>query len=345
MMMLEKGLIQLYTSQSGKYNFAPIGLSLRAAGQNLRILITCFMPHDLMNNEVQVASFLLPRNLIVNHAAIEGVHPRGVLSKDKILKAFYAAKAATQEGNFDMVILNGILQVINLGMLPVESVLDLIQEKPPHVEIVLTGQEAPKTLVDAADLVTEMVVSPYGRPDGPEQYLEPFGSIEVITGNGKGKTTYCLGKAMLASRLGFRSAFLQFIKSPKPYGEVKAIARFPHLEIKTMGEGFLDLHTPNHDKRHLQAARFAWEKCLKEIFSLKYGLIVLDELNTATHYGLVNPERVREMLFLKPQNLHLLISGRHAHSLITGLASNVLEMREIKHPYKQGIKARKGIEF
>jgi cob(I)alamin adenosyltransferase len=78
---------------------------------------------------------------------------------------------------------------------------------------------------------------------------------------------------------------------------------------------------------------------------MKYGLLVLDEINIATHYGLIRGERVKEMLFLKPRQTHLLLSGRNAHPEVTEAASTVIEMKEIKHPFKKGVKARKGIEF
>jgi cob(I)alamin adenosyltransferase len=147
------------------------------------------------------------------------------------------------------------------------------------------------------------------------------------------------------SALGVRSTVLQFMKSPHPYGEVKAIDRVPHLDIRTMGEGFLFADAAAQMRKHHQAARRAWEECLREVFSLKYGLVVLDEINTATYYGLVHGERVREMLFLKPHDLHLLLSGRNAHLEVIEAASVVIHMREVKHPFTQGVKARKGIEF
>ena len=205
--------------------------------------------------------------------------------------------------------------------------------------------EYPESVIDKADLVTDLELHSisYDQKNGDGPGTQ--GSIEVVTGNGKGKTTYCLGKSMLYSSIGIRCAFLQFIKSPQPYGEVKAIQMFPNIDIKTMGEGFLGHHLHGHEKRHIEAARRAWEKCLREIFSLKYGMIVMDELNTATFHGLVNPDRVRELLFLKPQNLHLMLSGRNAHAEVMAAASTVIEMREVKHPYRKGIKARKGIEF
>jgi cob(I)alamin adenosyltransferase len=174
---------------------------------------------------------------------------------------------------------------------------------------------------------------------------EKEGAVEVVTGNGKGKTTYCLGKAMLTSCLGIRCTFLQFIKSPQPYGEIAAIQTFPNMDIKTMGEGFLRLDSPVQEKRHVEAARRAWEECLREIFSLKYGLVVMDEINTAAHYGLVSPNRLRELLFLKPRNLHLILSGRNANPEVMNAASAVIEMKEVKHPYHKGIKARRGIEY
>ena len=74
-------------------------------------------------------------------------------------------------------------------------------------------------------------------------------------------------------------------------------------------------------------------------------MIVLDEINIATYYGLINAERVREVMFLKPEKLHLLLGGRNAHLEVREEATSVIEMREIKHPYRKGIKARKGIEF
>ena len=343
--MLENGLVQVYTGKSMKYNFAPLGLSLRAAGQGLRTLIACFVPHELMDDEAQMVSFYLKPYLTVDHTAIEGVHPRGILDRDRILKLFHEARRAVLASLYDVVILNGIGQTMALGIISLDDVLTLMREKPSNVELVLTGPGVSESVIDKADLVTELEVHSISYDQKNGDALGNQGSIEVVTGNGKGKTTYCLGKSMLYSSIGIRCAFLQFIKSPKPYGEVKAIQMIPNIDIKTMGEGFLGHHPHSHKRRHIDAARRAWEKCLREIFSLKYGMIVMDELNTATFHGLVNPDRVRELLFLKPQNLHLMLSGRNAHVDVMAAASSVIEMKEVKHPYRKGIKARKGIEF
>ena len=157
---------------------------------------------------------------------------------------------------------------------------------------------------------------------------DPEGCIGVVTGNGKGKTTYCLGRAMFFAANGIPSSILQFIKSPLAYGEVIACERFPNLEIKSMGEGFI-FGPGSPSKKHREAARGAWEECLREIFSLTYRLIVLDEINVATQFDLVHPDRVREMMFLKPRNLHIVLSGRGAHpaNSVTVTSRNSLPQR------------------
>jgi cob(I)alamin adenosyltransferase len=318
--MLKTGLIQVYTSNSNQINFATFGLALRASGHNLRTLITCFESFELLDG-INIASTFLD-SMVIDNSAIEKTNIEEKVIKDKVLIPF-----------------------INQDLIGLKDILKLINEKPNNVELVLSGSGAPKDIIKEADLVTEMVVKSHIHTSKKESFPEDQDTIEVITGNGKGKTTYCLGKAMLTSCLGTRSRILQFIKSPKPYGEVKAIKRFPLLEISSMGEGFLDLHSNSSKKKHVDAARRAWKECLKEIFSLKYGLVVLDEIDNAIHYGLVNPERVREMLFLKPEKLNLILSGRNAHSEVMDAATTVIEMKEIKHPFTKGIKARMGIEF
>ena len=150
---------------------------------------------------------------------------------------------------------------------------------------------------------------------------------------------------MVMSSMDTRSLIIQFIKSPKAYGEVKAIKKLPHLKMKTMGEGFLSKRGSESDEKHREAAGQAWEECLREVFSLEYGLVVLDEINVATHYGLVDPERVMQLLSGKPEKVHFILSGRNAHPEVVKAAGSIVEMKEIKHPYKKGIKARKGIEF
>jgi len=341
-----KGLLQVYTGNSPHHNYAPLGLALRAAGQNLRSHLTCFLPHPLRRGET-IASSLLKPHLVVDqtpiHASSADPGEWTAQARRAILETFHQAQEALFSGTFDMVLLEGIHPLVRAGIISMDLIMPLVLERPSHVELILTGPGVHEDLVQHAHLVTEMVCHK-DRPHGKEDHGRAA-PTEVITGDGKGKTTYGLGKAMLMSCLGTRAMILQFIKSARPYGEIKALDKLPDLDIKTMGKGFLEEHANVQDPKHLEAARMAWEGCLREIFSLKYGAVVLDEINIATHYGLVHPERVRELMFLKPQKTHLLLSGRNAHPEVMEGASLVMEMKEIKHPYKQGIGARKGIEF
>ncbi|MGE5838910.1 MAG: cob(I)yrinic acid a,c-diamide adenosyltransferase [Deltaproteobacteria bacterium] len=342
-----KGLIQVYTSESEQFNFAPMGLSLRAAGQGLRTLITSFTPYDFMAG-ASVASSLLEPYLTVDHTAIDALssYSKGSSTvQPNVAEVFDRSREAAFSGAFDVVILNGILDLLARQLLPLKGILNLLDQRLESVELVLSGSRANEEIIERADLVTEMVVN---KPEGSLPGIPPengHGAIEVITGEGKGKTTYCLGKAMLMSCLMIPTLIFQVIKSPSPYGEIKAIRKLPNLTIKTMGKGFLNVHASGLEQKHIDAARQAWKLMRAEIHSSKYGLVILDEINIATYYGLIGSERVLQMLFSKPPELDLILTGRHAHPAVTKAASSVIEMREIKHPFAKGIQARKGIEY
>jgi cob(I)alamin adenosyltransferase len=344
--MLKQGLVQVYTGKTDEINLSHIGLSLRATGQNLKTFIMGFVPHPFVDTEDRALSFLKP-HVVVERLRLEYVAPDGNLHNsdiDTINTAIKHIQEIISSGAFDIIILEDINQLVDMGIISVSTIINLIKKKPANVELILTGRNAKNEIIEQADLVTEMVEHKKEggswKVDGSNQE----GCIGVITGNGKGKTTYCLGRAMFFAANGIRSSVLQFIKSPKAYGEIIAIKKFPNLEIKTMGEGFI-FGSSKPSKKHLEAARGAWEASLREIFSLKDRLVILDEINIATHLGLLSPDRVREMMFLKPRGLHLILSGRNAHPEMEEHASAVFEMREIKHPFQEGIQARRGIEY
>ena len=344
--MLKQGLVQVYTGKTSQMNLAHIGLSLRATGQNLRTFVMGLLPHPFVETEDRALSFLKP-NVVVERLPLTSVPSNEILlerDREKINTSFEHIQEIIFSGTFDIIVLEEINQVVDRGIIPMSSILDLIRRKPATVELVLTGGNARGEIIEQADLVTEMVE--HKREEGSWKIdgSNQEGCVGVVTGNGKGKTTYCLGRAMYFAANGIPSSVLQFIKSPRAYGEVVAIERFPKLEIKSMGEGFI-LESSRPSRRHIEAARGAWEACLREIFSLNYGLIVLDEINVATHLGLVHPDRVREMMFLKPKDLHIILSGRNAHPEMKEHASAVFEMKEIKHPFNKGVHARRGIEF
>lgn len=171
-----------------------------------------------------------------------------------------------------------------------------------------------------------------------------MGLIMVNTGNGKGKTTAALGTALRAVGSGFKVFVVQFIKGSWDYGELHAVEKLaPYFEIKPMGEGFT--WETKDKKRDREVAYKAWDFCKQLIEANEHDLLIFDEINNAVDYGYLDVEDVVAALEKKPADMHIILTGRGAPQEIIDLAHLVTEMREIKHPFNEGIYAQKGIEF
>jgi len=180
--------------------------------------------------------------------------------------------------------------------------------------------------------------------------MEERGLILVNTGNGKGKTTAALGVVLRAVGQGFKVLILQFIKSGNGYGELAGLAKLgDQVEIRSMGKGFIyykrDEVGEAELSRHKEAVQVAWRTLVEEVNSDKWDLIVMDEINNAINYELIDVHSVVEMLKNKPKRLHVVLTGRYAKPEIIDVADTVTEMKVVKHAYEKGIKAAKGIEF
>jgi len=180
--------------------------------------------------------------------------------------------------------------------------------------------------------------------------MEERGLILVNTGNGKGKTTAALGVVLRAVGQGFKVLILQFIKSGNGYGELVGLAKLgDQVEIRSMGKGFIYYKRDEVGEaelaRHKEAAQAAWRTLVEEVNSDKWDLIVMDEINNAINYELIDVHSVVEMLNNKPKRLHVVLTGRYAKPEIIDMADTVTEMKVVKHAYEKGIKAAKGIEF
>ena len=173
------------------------------------------------------------------------------------------------------------------------------------------------------------------------------GLVIVYTGGGKGKTTAALGMALRAVGYGHKVCMIQFIKGSWHYGEMDSSKKLaPEFELVAIGKGFvgiLDDTSPKED--HEKYAEEAIKMCKDKILSEKYDLIILDEINYAVNLGLINIKSVMDLIKLKPKKLDLVLTGNHAKEEILKLADLVTEMKEIKHPFQSGIKAKKGIDF
>ncbi|WP_319550224.1 cob(I)yrinic acid a,c-diamide adenosyltransferase [Desulfogranum marinum] len=170
------------------------------------------------------------------------------------------------------------------------------------------------------------------------------GLLLVFTGNGKGKTTSAIGLSIRAAGNNMPICFIQFIKGSWKYGELDALKRFDDLiDFHVMGRGFTWKSDDLEKDKAL--ARCGWEKAKEAISSGKYKMVVLDEFTYLLKYGMLEKEEVLQVLKNKPEDVHLVITGRDALPEIIDAADLVTEMQAVKHPYKSGIKAQKGIEF
>ena len=177
--------------------------------------------------------------------------------------------------------------------------------------------------------------------------MDKDGLILVYTGGGKGKTTAALGLALRAVGYNHKICMIQFIKGSWHYGEMDSSKRLePEFDLIAAGKGFVGiLDDKSSRQEHEKIAHDAICICKEKILSGNYDIIILDEVNYAIHLGLIDVKEVLELIKLKPSALNLVLTGNHAKKEIIELADLVTEMKEIKHPFKSGIKAKKGIDF
>ena len=174
---------------------------------------------------------------------------------------------------------------------------------------------------------------------------EEKGLLIVHTGKGKGKSTAAFGMVFRSLGHGFKVGVVQFVKGAWATGERDILLKFPELvTIKAMGEGFTwDVADRQRD---IAAARAAWDEAKRMIADSSYKMILLDELNIVLRYDYLPIEEI--VTFLreeKPADKHVVITGRNAKSELIEMADLVTEMTPVKHPFRQGIKGQKGIEF
>ncbi len=172
------------------------------------------------------------------------------------------------------------------------------------------------------------------------------GLIIVNTGPGKGKTTAAMGTALRAVGNGMKVLMLQFLKGSWHYGELDAVQAFGNkFVMKQMGRGFVKVGGAETDPEDVRMVEEAWQEAEQAILSGTWDLVVLDEINYAISYKMLDPEKVAATLKRKPEMVHVILTGRNAHPTIVELADTVTEMREVKHAYQKGILAQRGIEY
>ena len=173
---------------------------------------------------------------------------------------------------------------------------------------------------------------------------EERGLLIVHTGTGKGKSTAAFGMVLRCIGHGMRVGIVQFVKGAWGTGERKVLEDYADLvTCRAMGEGFT---WDTQDRaRDIAAARAAWEMSNAMIADPSYQLVLLDELNIVLRYDYLPLDEVIAALKAKPRDLHVIVTGRNAKPELIEIADLVTEMTLVKHPFRSGVKAQKGIEF
>jgi cob(I)alamin adenosyltransferase len=169
------------------------------------------------------------------------------------------------------------------------------------------------------------------------------GLIHIYTGPGKGKTTAALGLGLRAAGAGLKVHMIQFMKGRR-YSEIDSIKSLPNFTIVQHGrDEFVLKEKPA--KIDIDLAKKGFSHTKDVVNNGKYDLVILDELNVVVDYNLIPLKDVIKLIEGKPEKLELILTGRDAHPDLVKVADVVTEMLEIKHPYQQGVLARKGIDF
>lgn len=173
---------------------------------------------------------------------------------------------------------------------------------------------------------------------------DSLGKVHVITGPGKGKTTAAFGLALRAAGHGYRVCVVQFMKSGMTTGEAVAVSQIPQIKIYQYGTGrFADLKSPSDSDR--RCAREALDKASQLLKEASCDVLILDEVNMAAHLGLVSPAEVIAVLGTRKPDTEIVLTGRDAPEEFETLADYVSYVDSRKHPFGEGKKARKGIEW
>lgn len=169
-----------------------------------------------------------------------------------------------------------------------------------------------------------------------------MGLVQVYTGNGKGKTTAAFGLALRGAGCGLKVCIHQFMKGGKS-GEFTAARKIAGITINRSGQCKLIKGKPLPEDKRM--AKSCLVKARNDIYSKKYDIVILDEINIAMRLGLVEEEDIMEIIDNRPAGIELVLTGRYCPASILKKADLITEMNETRHPYRDGITARMGIEY
>lgn len=175
-----------------------------------------------------------------------------------------------------------------------------------------------------------------------QKSIDKKGYIHIYTGNGKGKTTAALGLALRAAGYGMKTYIGQFMKG-QHYGELTSLRDHPCIIIEQYGDVEC-VHREEITQKHVDQAQQGLKRAREIMLSDQYDIIILDEINVAVWFDLISTRQVLELLADRPKHVEIILTGRRAPGALVDIADVVSDVREVKHYYHRGVKARTGIE-
>lgn len=358
------GQIHVYDGEGKGKSQVALGVVLRSIGLGI---------HQFMESRVLLLRFLKgPGRTYDEDAAIEALQrgfphlidqvrtgraeffgPEEITKFDRqeAQRGWDVAKGAIASGLYSVVVLDEINPVLDLDLLSIEDVVRSLKNKPDHLEIIATGRGAPPQLVEIADLHSEM--KPQVHQTAADIGIE---GIEIYTGDGKGKSTSALGKALQAIGKGIsqdkshRVMVIQWLKGGKGYTEDAAIAAlrksYPHLvDHQRCGRDAIVWRGQQQPIDYIEAER-GWELASTAIASGLYKTIILDELNPTVDLELLPEEPIVQTLLRKPKDTEVIITGRCKNQPeYFQLASTHSEVFCHKHYAERGVELKRGVDF
>ena len=363
------GQLHVYDGEGKGKSQAALGVVLRTIGLGIceqrrtRVLLLRFLKGPGRAYDEDAAIEALQQgfpHLIDQVRTGRGEHfgPEDVTRFDRqeAQRGWDIAKGAIASALYSVVVLDELNPVLDLGLLDIEDVLRSLKARPEGMEIIVTGRAAPRPLVQIADLHSEMRAHRRPDPDASNEQFDAQGAIEIYTGEGKGKSTSALGKALQAIGRGIsqdkshRVLILQWLKGGSGYTEDAAIAAlresYPHLvDHLRSGRDAIVWRGQQEPIDYVEAER-AWEIARAAISSGLYKTVILDELNPSVDLELLPVEPIMQTLLRKPAETEVIITGRCKNSpAYFDLASVHSEMVCHKHYAEQGVDLKRGVDY
>ncbi|MBD1871446.1 cob(I)yrinic acid a,c-diamide adenosyltransferase [Leptolyngbya sp. FACHB-671] len=358
------GQIHVYDGAGKGKSQAALGVVLRSIGLGIRtswqtrVLLLRFLKGPGCTYDEDAAIEALQRgfpHLIdqvrTGRAEFFGADDITRFDRMEAQRGWDVAKGAIASGLYSVVVLDELNPVLDLGLLPIDEVVQTLKRKPEDLEIIATGRGAPQPLLDVADLHSEM--KPHHHPSALEHGIE---GVEIYTGAGKGKSTSALGKALQAIGRGIsqdkshRVLIMQWLKGGTGYTEDAAIAAlqqsYPSLvDHQRCGRDAIVWRGQQQELDYVEAER-GWEIARAAIASGLYKTIILDELNPTVDLELLPQQPIIQALLRKPRDTEVIITGRCKNPpAYFDLASIHSEVYCHKHYAEKGIDLKRGVDF